>query len=157
MFSNCFTVFIQKVVQLHIKHLFVCRSRIPTFYLKTSQFSRTDLETPVFYDGLPSLTLRAYMGWEWVCTWDGQRCEGVGLPYLWRTTRINSFSKSSRSTWGIEMKLWPSQQNYLGNISRSKPHPLYSFCPCANDLFRNVATLYKPTSVFGIRHRFLRI
>ena len=46
----------------------------------------------------------------------------MGFPYFWRTTRINSFSKKSRTTWEIEMKLWHSQQNYLRNISRSKSH-----------------------------------
>ena len=128
--------FIQKVVQLHIKHLFACWSRIPIFYIKTSQFSHTGRETPVFYDGVPALTLRAYREWVWVCTGDVKRYEGVGLPYFWRTTRINSVSENSRTTWEIEMTFCPSQQNYLRNISRLKPHPLYSFCACANDPLR---------------------
>ena len=29
----------------------------------------------------------------WMCTGDVQRGESVRLPYLWRTTRINSFSE----------------------------------------------------------------
>ena len=108
--------FIQKVVQLHIKHPFACWSWIPIFYIKTSQFSNTGRETLVFYDGLPELTPRAYRGWGWVCTGDVKRCEDVRLPYFWRTTRINSFTENSRTTWEIEMKLCPSQQINLGTF-----------------------------------------
>ena len=82
---------------------------------------------------------------------------GCGTLVFWRTTRINSFSENSRTTLEIEMKLCPSQQNYLRNMSRLKPHPLYSFCACENNSLRYLATLYRPTSVFGIRNWLLSI
>ena len=44
-------------------------------------------------DGLLTLTFQAYRRFGWMCRGDVERCESVGLPYLWRTTRINSFSE----------------------------------------------------------------
>ena len=37
----------------------------------------------------------------------------------------NKFFYNLRTTWGIEMKPWPREQNFLWKISRSMQNPLY--------------------------------
>lgn len=73
---------------------------------------------PHFY--LPTLTFSANLGIECKIFW-------------------TNFFNNSKTTCSIEMKRWPSQQNYPRNIYRLKLDPFHSFYSCTNDL----ATLYR--------------